>query len=233
VKRVRELSSQWALPPPAEQQLVALLGLLADSTGAATAVRDPERAVDLHVADSLSGLEALASRSRAEAIVDIGSGAGFPGLPLAIALPQVRLDLLEATGRKCRFLEHAIERLALANAATVCGRAEEWAAGAGRDAYDAATARAVGRLPELVEYASPLLREGGLLVAWKGRRDPVEERAGAEAAALVGLRPGEVLTVEPFPGARSRHLHTYEKVAPTPPRFPRRPGMARKRPLAT
>ena len=128
-----------------------------------------------------------------------------------------------------------IERLAAAagigNARAVVARAEEWAAAEGRDAYDAVTARAVAPLAVLAEYAAPLLRRGGVLVAWKGAREQAEERAGAEAAAELGLEPREVLRVEPFAGTRHRHLHVYVKVAETPVRFPRRAGMARKRPL--
>jgi 16S rRNA (guanine527-N7)-methyltransferase len=93
-------------------------------------------------------------------------------------------------------------------------------------------ARAVAPLPVLVEYAAPLLRVGGTFVAWKGAREPDVERAGEEAAAQVGLRLGEILKVTPFEGAHSRHLHVFEKTGPTPERFPRRPGMAAKRPLA-
>ena len=85
----------------------------------------------------------------------------------------------------------------------------------------------------LCEYAAPLLREGGALVAWKGARDAEEEAAGARAAAELGLESREVLAVEPFPGAHSRHLHVVVKVAPTPARFPRRAGVAAKRPLGT
>jgi 16S rRNA (guanine527-N7)-methyltransferase len=92
-------------------------------------------------------------------------------------------------------------------------------------------ARAVAALPVLVEYAAPLLREGGVLVAWKGVRSREEEAAGARAAAEVGLEPEEALRVEPFEGARDRHLHVFRKIAPTPERFPRRAGMAVKRPL--
>ena len=113
---------------------------------------------------------------------------------------------------------------------------EEWgtlpdAAGGGAAAYDAVLVRAVAALPVLVEYAAPLLRIRGVLVAWKGARNPAEEDAGRAAAEQLGLVADEVLRVEPFEGARDRHLHVYRKVAPTPSRFPRRPGMAVKRPL--
>jgi 16S rRNA (guanine527-N7)-methyltransferase len=206
-----------------------LLRFLAEQSDAPTSVREPARAVDAHIADSLSGLALLRGRPL-ETVVDIGSGAGFPGLPISIALP-VRVDLLEATGRKCAFLERAIEAIGLDNACVVCARAEEWGAAEGRDRYDAALVRAVAALPTLAEYGAPLLREGGLLVAWKGRRDGAEETAGTAAAQALGLRAGPVVAVGPFPGASERHLHAYEKVAPTPTAYPRRPGVARKRPL--
>jgi 16S rRNA (guanine527-N7)-methyltransferase len=105
------------------------------------------------------------------------------------------------------------------------------ALGGGREAYDAVTARAVGPLAVLVEYAAPLLRPDGVLVAWKGARDAGEEDSGAAAAERVGMAVKEVVPVRPYPASENRHLHVYRKVAPTPERFPRRPGMARKRPL--
>ena len=101
-----------------------------------------------------------------------------------------------------------------------------------RDRFDVVTARAVAPLAVLVEYAAPLLVDGGQLVAWKGARDAAEELGGEEAGRVVGLSLDRVVRVEPFPGAHSRHLHFYVKTGPTPDRFPRRPGMARKRPLA-
>jgi 16S rRNA (guanine527-N7)-methyltransferase len=104
--------------------------------------------------------------------------------------------------------------------------------GGGGEAYEAVTARAVGSLALLVEYAAPLLRAGGVLVAWKGARDESEEAAGAAAAEKVGMAVKEVVSVRPYPASENRHLHVYRKIAPTPPEFPRRAGMARKRPLA-
>jgi 16S rRNA (guanine527-N7)-methyltransferase len=129
-----------------------------------------------------------------------------------------------------------IERLAAAagveNARAVPSRAEEWAAGEGREAYDAVTARAVAPLAVLAEYAAPLLRQDGVLVAWKGSRDSAEEAAGNAAAGALGMTAASVIPVAPFAAARNRHLHVFTKREPTPPGFPRRPGMARKRPLA-
>ena len=182
------------------------------------------------MADSLCGLEVAALRA-AGRIADLGAGAGFPGLPLAIALPGAEVDLVESAARKCAVIDRLVAAAAIANARAVPARAETWAAGEGRDRYAAVTARALAPLAVLCEYAAPLLRAGGVLVAWKGARDADEEGAGARAAAAVGLEPVEVRAVTPFAGAHSRHLHVFAKVAPTPPRFPRRPGVAAKRPL--
>jgi len=198
-------------------------------------VSEPAEALDAHVADSLSGL-AVSDLSRARRIADVGAGAGFPGLALAIALPGARVDLIEAAGRKTAVIGRLAQAAELPNARAIATRAEDWARtpaalGGGGSAYDAVVARAVAALPVLVEYAAPLLREGGVLVAWKGARSEEEEAGGAAAAAAIGLAPGEVMRVEPFEGARDRHLHVFRKVAPTPERFPRRAGMAVKRPL--
>jgi 16S rRNA (guanine527-N7)-methyltransferase len=198
-------------------------------------VSAPVDALDAHVADSLSGL-AVSDLGRARRIADVGAGAGFPGLALAIALPRARVDLIEAAGRKTAVIGRLAQAAELPNARAITARAEDWARtpaalGGGGEAYDAVVARAVAALPVLVEYAAPLLSEGGVLVAWKGARSGEEEAAGARAAAEVGLAFEEVRRVEPFEGARNRHLHVFRKIAPTPERFPRRAGMAAKRPL--
>ncbi|MGH2892779.1 MAG: 16S rRNA (guanine(527)-N(7))-methyltransferase RsmG [Solirubrobacteraceae bacterium] len=196
---------------------------------APTTVTDRAGILRDHLADSLVGLDLPEVRA-ATAIADLGAGAGFPGLPLAIALPGARVSLVESNGRKCAFMTRAIEACGAANAAPVHARAESWPDGLG--ACDLVTARALAPLAVLAEYAAPLLSVGGWLVAWRGQRDPDDEAAGARAAAELGLVPGPVVRVEPYRGARNRHLHPLLKVAPTPPdRFPRRPGMARKRPL--
>lgn len=190
---------------------------------------DPLEAVDVHVADSLAGLEVEGLRD-ARRIADIGAGAGFPGLVLAAVLAHARVDLIEAAHRKAAVIERLIDAGPLTNARAVARRAEDWAI-EHREAYDAVTARAVAPLAVLVEYAGPLLAQGGVLVAWKGRRDPDEESGGAAAAGEIGLAQAEVVPVTPYPGSRNRHLHVFSKVSPTPDRFPRRAGMATKRPL--
>jgi 16S rRNA (guanine527-N7)-methyltransferase len=197
-------------------------------------VRDQDEALDAHVADSLSGLEVPAFRD-VRRIGDLGAGAGFPGLVLAIALPSAQVDLIESGRRKAAVIERLARAARVENARAVTARVEEWggtdAPVGGRGAYEAVTARALASLPVLVEYAAPLLRDEGVLVAWKGARDAEEERAGEAAAEVVGMAGEEVRHVQPFASARDRHLHVYRKVGPTPDRFPRRPGMAAKRPL--
>ena len=210
-----------------------MLEALAREPDPHTTVSNPDEAVDIHVADSLSGLEVPALRE-ARMIADIGSGAGFPGVVLAIALPRARVDMLEAASRKCAVIDRLVHAAGMDNEVVraMPMRAEDWAAWGGAGCYDAATARAVGPLAVLVEYAAPLLREGGVLVAWKGALEDDEIAAGAEAAAEVGLEPEPVVEVQPFEGVRDRNLVVYRKIAPTPECFPRRPGMAAKRPLA-
>ena len=187
------------------------------------------------MADSLTGLE-VADLARARKIADVGAGAGFPGLPLAIAVPGASVDLIESAGRKGAVIDRLIRAAKIDNARSIVARAEDWARmpqalGGGREAYDAVTARAVAALPMLVEYAAPLLRLSGVLVAWKGGRDADEEERGRGAAEALGLGLERVLRVEPFEGARDRHLHVFRKRAPSPARFPRRAGIAAKRPL--
>lgn len=198
-------------------------------------MRDPESAARIHVADGLSGLE-VGELRESRCIADVGAGAGFPGLVLAIALPHARVDLIEASGRKAAVAERLARSAKVSNARCVVTRAEEWAArpqaaGGGAGRYDAASARAVAPLAVLAEYGAPLLRLGGVLVAWKGGRDEREEQAAAAAAEQLGLELDPPRRVEPFEGAERHHLYVLRKVLPTPVGFPRRPGMARKRPL--
>jgi 16S rRNA (guanine527-N7)-methyltransferase len=218
--------------PLSEAQLATItcvLELLETERASVSSVTDPGRAWRVHVADSLSGLEfeQLASARR---IADIGSGAGFPGLVLAVALPGAQVDLIESVGRKCDFIQRAIDAAGIANARVINARSEELAAGEGREAYAAVTARAVGRLSTLAELASPLLGDGGDLVAWKGKRDSDEESQLSFAAEKLAMRPEEIRHVGPFAGSEHRHLHLIRKVGPTPDNLPRRSGMAKKRP---
>jgi 16S rRNA (guanine527-N7)-methyltransferase len=218
-----------SLDPDSREALRRVLGLLAAERASVSSVVDPEQAWKVHVADSLTGLEIPELRD-AGRVADIGSGAGFPGLPLAVTMPAAEVDLIESVGRKCEFMRRAVEAAGIANARVLEARSEEVAAAAGRESYDLVTARAVGRLSTLAELASPLLREDGVLVAWKGKRDPDEEAQLARATDRLAMRPERILHVGPYAGSKHRHLHVLRKSGPTPPDLPRRPGIAKKRP---
>jgi 16S rRNA (guanine527-N7)-methyltransferase len=227
-KRLDELQARYSLDHGAGAAFMRLLELVASEPASITAIRDPADGVDAHVADSLVALELPAVR-RAEHAADLGSGAGFPGLALAIALPRLHVTLVESVSRKAAFLEGAVEDLDLSNVEIVRARVEEWRSGIGR--HDLVTARALAPLPVLLEYAAPLLVPHGLLVAWKGRVDAVEEADAAAAAAILGMAEPTATPVAPFVASRSRYLYIGSKVKTTPAQFPRRTGIARKRPL--
>jgi 16S rRNA (guanine527-N7)-methyltransferase len=190
------------------------------STPGLTSVSDPDELRSVHLDDALVALDLVGEGP----VVDVGSGGGSPGIPIAAARPDLDVTLLESSRRKCDFLR--AQAAAFPNVRVVCARAEEHAAGEGRDAYATALARALAPPPVAVEWCLPLVREGGRLVLYAGDAD---ERAVARAAEAVAGRLAEVVTV---PGAKRRRLLVVEKVGPTPERFPRRPGAARKRPLA-
>jgi 16S rRNA (guanine527-N7)-methyltransferase len=227
-RRLAALTQRYGLASPAPEQLAALVEIVASDPLAPTAVVEPARVLDDHLADSLVALE-LEQVQSAVSIADLGAGAGFPGLPLAIAKPAAAVALVESSSRKCGFMARAIEACGTTNAHVVHARAESWTEHGGT--CDLVTARALAPLEVVAEYAAPLLRVGGSLVAWRGRRDAAAEAIAAAAAAELGLEPVQVCAVHPYPGAEHRHLHVMSKVMPTPARFPRRPGLANKRPL--
>jgi 16S rRNA (guanine527-N7)-methyltransferase len=216
------------LDAAAREALEKVLELLARERASVSSVVD-ERAWKAHVADSLTGLEVEELREGGR-VADVGAGAGFPGLALAVALPAARVDLIESVSRKCAFMGRAIAAARIANAAVLDTRSEDWAAGEGRESYDVVTARAVGRLSTLAELASPLLKPNGVLVAWKGKRDEGEEAQLQRAAGRLAMVPERILDVGASAGSRHRHLHVIRKTGATPPDLPRRPGMAKKRP---
>jgi 16S rRNA (guanine527-N7)-methyltransferase len=182
-RRLRELCAASRVDTAGEAALSRLLVLQATDPTASTTVRDPIDAVDRHVADSLSALEVPQVRE-ARSIADIGSGAGWPGFALAAALPAARVSLVETASRHCRYLERAVDESGLANAEVVHARAEAWDAGLGR--HDVVAVRALASLPVLCEYAAPLLREGGVLVAWKG---VVRDEEALDGAAAISRCP--------------------------------------------
>ncbi len=187
-----------------------------------TSITDPAGIEKKHFEDSLLLLQAIELTD--QTIVDVGAGAGFPGLPLKLARPGLKLTLVEATKKKVAFLEHIINLLGLTDCAAVWARAEDFAA-EHRESFDLAVARAVAPLNTLCEYCLPLVKVGGLFVAYK--EVAVEPEVAAAASALARLG-GRLKEVKKFP---QRSLVLIEKFAPTPPGFPRRAGVAKKKPL--
>jgi 16S rRNA (guanine527-N7)-methyltransferase len=226
--RLEALAELHQLPPRSAARLDALLERLAADPTAPTTITDPIRAADVHLADSLVALEVPEVRA-ARRIADLGAGAGLPGLAVALALPEADVVLVESVGKKCDFIDGAASAMGLSNARALHARAEDWPEGLG--VHDLVIARALAPLSVLVEYAAPLLVEGGHLCAWKGNRDDAEEADGEAAAAATGMALVRVIEVHPWPEVDARFLHLFEKVTPTPPGYPRRPGMARKRPI--
>jgi 16S rRNA (guanine527-N7)-methyltransferase len=184
------------------------------STPGLTSVSDPAEARRLHLDDALAAAPLLEDGP----VVDVGSGGGSPGIPLAAGRPELRFDLLESVRKKCDFLRRWAEQFD--NVSVVCERAEDHARGAGRDAYGTAVARALAAPPVAVEWCLPMLRPHGRAVLFVG------PSADADAVAKAARQVGGELEEGPAGFLLLR------KTGPTPDRFPRRPGMARKRPLA-
>ncbi len=184
----------------------------------------PER----HIADSLKPLT-LAGIHAGGNWVDVGTGAGFPGLPIAIAYPDIRMTLLDALQKRCVFLREVIRALGLSNAEVVCARVEDFGRGEGRGRYDAAVTRAVAKTNVLAEYMLPLLKMGGSALCWKGPKAGEELSAGSAAAALLGGSPWRAEEVPGF--AEERWVLISRKTGETPDKYPRRAGLPAKRPL--
>jgi 16S rRNA (guanine527-N7)-methyltransferase len=203
-----------------------------------TAITEYDQVQIRHFLDSLSCLLAaetrLALNRRDARVIDVGAGAGFPGIPLKLVNPGTRLTLLEATGKKVTFLEHVIRQLDLHHTVAIKARAEELAHDPDhREQYDLALARAVAELSVVVEYTMPFCKIGGWVVAQKGESGAAEAWAAEGAIKLLGGELRRVMPVE-LPGLpEDRSLVVIEKVSPTPGNYPRRPGVPGKRPLAT
>jgi 16S rRNA (guanine527-N7)-methyltransferase len=206
-----------------DARLRAYRDLVVAEPTAVTAVRDPERAWEVLVEDALAAAAVVRSLGAAEA-VDVGSGGGSPGIPLALAL-DLPTTLLEATGTKCRFLERTVLALA-APCRVVHARSEEYARGEGRDRFALALARALAPPPVAVELVLPLVAPGGTAILWAGASADL-----AAVSATAGLLGG-ALEAEHAVG-EGRRLLVLGKNEATPERFPRRPGIARRRPLTT
>lgn len=196
-----------------------------------TAITEP-RAIEMrHFLDSLTCLRAL-SPAPGLRVIDVGTGAGFPGLPIKIARPELRITLLEATAKKVAFLEHLVGRLGLEGVTLVNARAEEVGQQEShREAYDWVLARAVADMRVLAEYLLPLCRLGGHCLAQKGEDAPQEVAEAQKTIDLLGGRVRQLMPVELPTVAETRYLVNIAKVAATPPAYPRRPGRPAKRPL--
>lgn len=197
-----------------------------------TAVQSVEEAERVHIADSLAGLEIPVLRT-AQSVVDIGSGAGFPGLVLAAALPQAHVVLVDSVRKKMEAAAAFAGEIGLGNVECIWARVEQLSAlgSAHREVHDVVTARALAPLPVLLEYAAPLLRKGGALVAWKGALRDEELVAAGSAADELGFSEVDVIEATPYEGSHSRRFCVCVKLQQTSDRFPRRPGVARKRQL--
>ncbi len=196
-----------------------------------TAIHEPEKIRTKHFLDSLTCLVAMRDGPM-ERVIDVGSGAGFPGLPLKIIYPRMQLTLVESVGKKVEFLRHIVQMLNLGEVEILSERAEAIGQmAAHRQKYDWAIARAVAVLPVLAEYLLPLVRIGGAAIAMKGISAPAEAQTAENAIRLLGGHLRKLIPVT-LPGvADERYLVVIDKVAATPSGYPRRIGLPAKKPL--
>src|SRR5918995_1639918 len=238
VEQLRLQSNDWGIALGSSQlaSLSAYAGLLA-GYGYANVIgtTEPRKIVAEHLSDSLSCL-LIGALWSSGSLIDVGTGGGLPGVPLAISRPDLRVTLLEATERKVRFLNYTRKRLGLRNLDLIQGRVEdEGKRAAYRESFDLAVARALAELPVVVEYSAPLVRVGGQILAMKGRLTEDELSRGVAASRELGLEIREVREVKyraELP-QKERRLLVFEKILATPERFPRRAGLAKKRPLGS
>lgn len=196
-----------------------------------TAIRDVEGIRSKHFLDSFSATQAWTAHPPTR-LIDVGTGAGFPGLALKILYPAMRLTLVESVGKKANFCRHIVETLALENVEVLAVRAEDVGQmAAHREKYDWAVARAVASMPVLAEYLLPLVKVGGGILAQKGESGPAEAQAAEKAFKMLGGRLRQLVKVD-LPGvADERYLVIVDKVAATPPDYPRRAGLPAQKPL--
>jgi 16S rRNA (guanine527-N7)-methyltransferase len=198
-----------------------------------TAIRDLEGIRLKHFIDSLTCLLAIREKTvPPKSLIDIGTGAGFPGIPLKIIYPTMKLTLVESVGKKARFCEHITQQLKMENVVILQSRAEDLGQdSAHREQYDWAVARAVAQLPTLVEYLLPLIRVGGAMIAQKGETGPAEAQTAQNAINLLGGQLHKLIPVQISGVAEDRFLVVVNKIAATPKHLPRRVGIPSKTPL--
>jgi len=196
-----------------------------------TTIRDSVGIRSKHFLDSLTCMLAWRGR-QPESLIDIGTGAGFPGIPLKILCPRLKLALVESVGKKLDFCSHVVETLGLENVTLIKARAEELGQQSQhREKYDWAVARAVASLPVLVEYLLPLVVVGGGMVAQKGENGPAEAHAAEKAIQMMGGHLQQLIPVL-LPGvAEERYLVVVDKVRASPPGYPRRVGLPTRKPI--
>ena len=196
-----------------------------------TAIRDAESIRTKHFLDSFSCVLAW-KESTPNRLIDVGTGAGFPGLPLKILYPDLKLTLVESVGKKAKFCQHVVEKLGLADVKVIQTRAEDIGQDSvHREQYDWAVARAVANLTVLSEYLLPLVKVGGSMLAQKGESGPAEAQSSEQAITLLGGKLKQLIPVK-LPGVvEERYLVVVEKVAATPAKYPRKPGIPAKQPL--
>jgi 16S rRNA (guanine527-N7)-methyltransferase len=226
------LTTEYGLPAGSAERLRLLAERCVSLEISGTAVRSVDDALQSHIADSLAGLR-LAAIREAETMIDIGTGVGFPGIVLALALPELKLTLLDSVRKKVEAAAALCRELELANVECVWSRVEQFSAlgSPARERFDVVTARALASLNVLIEYAAPLLRVGGSIVAWKGDPEAAELADAAAAESTLGYWPGELLASKPFAGSLRRHFYVAVKRHPADRSYPRRPGAALRKPI--
>lgn len=194
-----------------------------------TSIETIESGKILHIEDSLTGLSII-NNALEGPIADIGSGAGYPGIPLAVYSGRMTF-LIESIKKKASFLERLIESLGLKKQIEVINKRAEEIAKDNNESFAIITMRAVGELPAIIELAAPLLMMGGILLAYKGRPESSELERGKRVAEQLGMRPESIDRMTLSDGETQRTLVTYKKIEQSKVTLPRRPGMARKKPL--
>ncbi|HAI12863.1 MAG TPA: 16S rRNA (guanine(527)-N(7))-methyltransferase RsmG [Phycisphaerales bacterium] len=216
------------------QQLAAYLHLMLETNKQfnLTAIREPQEAWKRHIIDSLTLVPGLIEWPAGSSLVDVGTGGGLPGIPLAIVLPQLKVTLLETTGKKARFCQTAADALGLSNIIVINNRAETLGQNKlYREKFDMAVSRAVGPMRILMEYMLPLVKVGGWMYALKG--PALEQELEDAGDALATLGAGEIVAVEAYPESFENHsiVVGIEKADRTPKEYPRLPGIPKQQPL--